>query len=805
MKQRICSIILVITLFLGSIGLEGCGAKSDTSAMHITQGEWITLINDAFGMYGYVEETPYYTNIKPGNPYFEQIQIAREWNVIDGSVSEFDLNAYVTYAFAAVTLINATGFVDEEVTAGKKVSLAQEWGFIVTEEEYEIEDYISYNDAVVSLYFAKNQWADLSFDHVIEEVTFAEDVINYIEEDFVDYEINDGKTYIPAYAYTEMKAGDVYVLPANKDNLVASAFIVEEVYQEGDYYVVVNSVETENILDYVEELNIEETYTPDLLASDVYDANGNLIYSGSEYAYTQRMSLKNEFQAQKLNGYTSNSNYYDAGLKSEIGFAFEYKGATISGAITNNGVKFGLEQKLGEWKFASGDGGNKDNVKESVKLFAEAEIKNIEVTNDVDMSWGKIKKARVAVDYESSIEGGIKVSSSTLAYRAAPYNNGNGSFLTNLKKAVTENMLPGYAKGAESIKVCSFDIASAGVAKVTLGIYVYVEASGKMSVKCTYESTRGIEYSNGNLRYINTDNETREFIINASIESGLQFKLMLDILSVDVISLELKFGIGIEAKLEVHFVDNENHLIESGSLGEVDIEIVRALESGGGTITLKDMQQIAEQQGGVYEGTVVTEEIPLHIDNCLEVSVYVKVSLGLSLDCLLSKVFKASDKAKVEYKTDLLTAHVDNLSDLSFSGLWTGKKTTECTKKFTPFKALEEAASLEAELNPDTEILTYDYEEAGYLGISQYTVELEAGQTEHIKVSNLPKGYELKDVVFESNDESIAMVSEDGTVLGLNTGVTYIRVYIPDTQFEMRCAIIVGQEEVVPFEKLQDM
>lgn len=192
------------------------------------------------------------------------------------------------------------------------------------------------------------------------------------------------------------------------------------------------------------------------------------------------------------------------------------------------------------------------------------------------------------------------------------------------------------------------------------------------------------------------------------------------------------------------------------------------------------------------------------IDNCLEVSVYVKVSLGISEKCMLSKLLKSAVKAKVEYKTDLLTVHADNMSDLSFSGLLTGTKTTECTKKFTPFKKLEEEALKEEGLQTE-EDQNYEYEQGEFLGISQYNIELEAGQTDWIKISVLPDGYELSDVKFESNDEMVAMVSEDGTVLALDTGVTYIRAYIPGTQFEMRCAIIVGQEKIVPFEPIKEL
>lgn len=822
MRQRVYSIILVISLFMGSFwGLEGCGNQQVENSTYITQGEWITLINDAFGMYSYSEETPYYTNIDKTNPYFEQIQIAREWDVIDGSVSEFDTKAYVSYGFAAVTLINVTGFVPNEVTAGQKVTIAQDMGFLVTESDnYEIEDNISYNDAILSLYNAKQRWANTTFDHVIEEVTFAEDVIDYIEEDLTDYEIKEGKTYIPVSAYTEMKKGDVYVLPSNKDNLVASAFTVEEVVQEGEYFVITNSDEEENILEHIENLNVEETYMPDLLAADIYDGNGRLIHQGSEYAYAQKMAANQEYPVNNLMG-SDEMQLLNTGVKGEVGFKFEYKekgastSASISGTIGKDSVKFGLEQKLGERKYSTGAGG-KENGTESATLFAEAEVKDIKVTNDIDMSWGKLKSAKVAVDYSHSIEAGLKVSGRENRLRKAPYNNRNGSFLTNLKKELSnlKDWKKGSDKGAtqisgsaKGIKICGIDLVSAGITKVVLEVYVYVEASGKISVKVTTASCKGVEYVNGKIRYINTDNQTREFIINASIEAGLNFKLKLEAFGQNIIAVELKIGLGVEAKLVINFVDNENHLIETGGLEQPDIEVVESLSSCGATISLEDMKNIAKQQGGDYAGTVVTEEIPLHIDNCLEVSVYFKVSLGLDLTSLAGKIIKGADKAKVEFKKDLLTVHVDNMTDLSFSGLLTGVKTTSCTKKFTPFTKLEEedaakAESLEAE-NPEEDILTYDCEKGDYLGISKYSMQLTEGQTEQITVSVLPGEYELTDVRFTSGDENVAKVSADGTVLGLHDGVTYVRVYIQGTQFEMRCAIIVGEEGNISFSPIK--
>ncbi len=512
--------------------------------------------------------------------------------------------------------------------------------------------------------------------------------------------------------------------------------------------------------------------------------------------------------AQNLSYVGTDAYYCPTDFKDSFDFSIKKDKWSGSVSVSSKEVKIGVAYKFYEEKYSTAlnpSDGNKNNGTESASLFADVTIKNVKVTNDIDMSWGKLKYARVSVDYETSIEGGLKAKAEENLYRAAPYNNGNGGFITNLKKALKSDMVPAYARGAEKssgkLKIGSFDLASIGIAKVELGIYLYLDATGKISVKLTTYASKGVEYVNGNIRYINTDAKTTEVTINACIEGGIDFELGVKLLNAKVVAFELKIGVGVDTKLVINFVDDENHLIETGNIGDTDVGIVGELASSGGTISVEEMQKIAEAQGGDYVGSIVTEDIPLHVDNCLEVSVYAKVSLELSSDSLLGKI---TPKLKKEWKENIISVHVDNFGeDITLSGLLTGTKSTSCTKKFTPFKKLEEELEAELEAIGKDEETEYKWEVGEFLEISNYTINMIEGHTDFLNVTKIPAGYEFKDVVFEVGDSNIAMVSADGTILAINEGVTYIRVYIPNTQYEMRCALIVTKDGVIQYTPIE--
>ena len=146
MKRLISIILLVATLFTLASPLAGCSANKETV---LTVGQWLMMINDAFGMQSYIEEKPYFESVSSTNPYFETVQIAAEWDVVDRN-SSIDVEKTLTWETALVTLVNAGNFVAVDSDKKEKISFAIE-NFDKSIRDYWMNRNIQYQKAVVLL------------------------------------------------------------------------------------------------------------------------------------------------------------------------------------------------------------------------------------------------------------------------------------------------------------------------------------------------------------------------------------------------------------------------------------------------------------------------------------------------------------------------------------------------------------------------------------------------------------------------------------------------------------------------------
>ena len=87
-KRFISILLIIVTLLTTVMSLGGCSTQNNTS---LSIGQWLTMVDEAFGMQSYTSEEPYFLNVKSDNPYFAAVQIAAEWDVIDKNKS-IDVN-----------------------------------------------------------------------------------------------------------------------------------------------------------------------------------------------------------------------------------------------------------------------------------------------------------------------------------------------------------------------------------------------------------------------------------------------------------------------------------------------------------------------------------------------------------------------------------------------------------------------------------------------------------------------------------------------------------------------------------------
>ena len=105
--HQVCRRSFLLLLVVLCIFVEtGCTKRSIDST--INYGEWISLINEKAGIYDYAEKKPYFMNITANSPYFDDIQSAVEWGILDKNHS-IDVEQPLTRELAAYTLINLSG------------------------------------------------------------------------------------------------------------------------------------------------------------------------------------------------------------------------------------------------------------------------------------------------------------------------------------------------------------------------------------------------------------------------------------------------------------------------------------------------------------------------------------------------------------------------------------------------------------------------------------------------------------------------------------------------------------------------
>lgn len=81
MIKKLISILMVIVTLLSMVmSFSGCSTQQNNS---LTLGQWLGMVNNSFGMESYSQEEPYIKNVSKENEYFNTIQIAAEWDVID--------------------------------------------------------------------------------------------------------------------------------------------------------------------------------------------------------------------------------------------------------------------------------------------------------------------------------------------------------------------------------------------------------------------------------------------------------------------------------------------------------------------------------------------------------------------------------------------------------------------------------------------------------------------------------------------------------------------------------------------------
>lgn len=787
MKRFIAAILSLLMIFGCVVSLSGC---SKTNNQGVTLGQWLSMINEAFGMNSYVQDEPYYSSVDANNEFFEEVQIAREWDVISASM-EIDTDSNITWKDALISLVNAGNFSAVNSSEEEKINCAIN-KLDSSIRKYWINRTIKYSDAVMLLASAQRLWANQTYEERVEEVKFKEGVKDLSKNENItqNYYISDDTTVLPDTSEIELEVGDIYILPSNDNSVGTKVYRAENIKKENGQIQIKNSTDID-LYDIAEDIFLQETIIPTAQNTVIYDAGGNILSNNA------------------VNGVSQND-------------SSELEGVSLVATDANTTVqrlaasKMKHEFKIGEWKVALsyklddaldieatvGKSLGDDDWEWEVGLGLD----NVKVTNEIDYKWFKLNSASVRVDYDTKLSFKASAEEKVVNKVAAPYNNGNGKGLTNLKKAVLKDAKKAGGNGAQTIKLFSMDVWSVGVARVCLDVNFVVKVDGTFEIKITNHDSKGIEYKNNNIRFINTSDKDIDISAKAKIEAtlGIGPALYTVGLKKPIIGVQGKFGAGASAGIVLHLADSEDHLIEEASAEDYPPEVYRTLMEADITTDADSIRRAAEAQGGTYS-TETSGNLKLHTDVCIDIAMYWIIRLEVTdssyaADLLggkikLSKEFLGEKNGKFGY------AHIEDFDFIAgFSNAVfgsTASKADLCTKKYKPFdNAIENTEKDDLQNNGDM-ILKGDQ-----IVLSEMRANIAIGQKYYVIVQQLPKGYNVEDLRTDIANTRIATVDENGAVVGNEAGSTIITVHTVDNKFSAYCAIVVTDSSQVDFKPL---
>lgn len=803
MKKFLAVLLVILTLLASIFGMVGCSSKK---AVQLSFGQWLTLINDSFGMESFVNDEPYFTNIGKNNYYYCTAQIAKEWDIVSGDY--LDVEKSLTWKDAILTLVNAGSFIPADSTEEKKI----EYGirqFDSSIRKYWMNRNIEAEKAILLLSKAQELWANKKISERVEEIKYRENVHDLSSK--ASTIVSRDNKIILNENLEDVKVGDICIITDETNNLEKNIIKVASIEELNGEKIITPSNDEVKLEDVYEELHIEETIKPTANNTIIYDGNGNIVpmdasvIPQNSFSSQSNVNLAiNNSKATNAVGCVSNSHSFTIdGYTVKLGYNIDGK-LDLSMSVEMPNMLNKASEKKGH----------------SLKFSVGADISDLEVTHKFD--WGvkwkgilpvpTLDSAELKVDYKVKQKFGISYSGKEEFLAAPKYSNGNGKFLTNFKRAIMKRD-NGDVYGAETIaskkeiKICSLNIYSAGVAKVCLDVVAAISVNGTIEITITENGSKGVEYKNGNLRFIKTNNRSTDIQAKAKVEATLGFGPALYLIGLEkrLVGVEVKVGVGSSASLKAHLADSQMHLIEELNFNDTTPEQANEMADIGQNITADavDIQAVAEAQGGIFEAQAGAE-VKLHIDWCVDVKAYGILSIGATdesylVDFLNTKKIKLSVSILNEKNATFFNMHVDNFNWLDASYNW-GKSASKdnCSLNYIPFDKGTNKEITEDEIKKSENNISIGEN----LILSTMNVNMEVGQNFLVEITSLPKGYKKDDIVFSSKNDNIAKISDKGVVTAKGEGCTVIYASTKDKKYRAFAAIIVKTATKTEFKEL---
>ena len=573
-KRIISALTGTVMLATYSSVLAGCSMKeffaNDSSSEKeetnvsdgtLTNGEWIGMVNDAFGMQ--VDE-----NAEDG-----EMDAAKAWGVI-GEDEEIDKNAPVDDKFVTSTLMRAAGFADPGSSDEEIIQTAVEHG-VISSPEAVLSDP---QQAIESLTKAKDEWMNQEFEER-RNIDLVEGVQNFTETMSVtDFKVTEDGVTIPSEYAKTLEKDSVFILPKNAETGEGGAYKVVAKVDNGNGKVSVKGVPAAPEEVY-EKIDVSGKFYADMNtfepAEGVTLAGGSNNPQGMSYAPEKMFATPLGNNNLSLSPFGTNEL-----LPTPLANDDDDDKVEISASVSDDSAEFSIG-------FAG--------------ISTKVSINDIAINSDIDWDFGffkglELERIYMAVDYTSEIE--VETELFDFTGEAA---GKDMDFLLDR----TYLSQPSIYLGKAAVYICP------GIS-VNLRFDLTFETSGKLSVSVSTDNTKGFEMVGSNFRSINSTTKSVEAALTgeAGIYANFTLALSLDyIVGVcDLLSIKLKFGPVLKGEAKAH-VDDEDRALLCMDV-KIDLKIELKL------VLLETVTKAFKLDASL---TLVDEDIPVwdgvHIEN----------------------------------------------------------------------------------------------------------------------------------------------------------------------------------------------
>lgn len=366
------------------------------------------------------------------------------------------------------------------------------------------------------------------------------------------------------------------------------------------------------------------------------------------------------------------------------------------------------------------------------RTYFDFTLSNLKATYKVANNKEKDEKSSYfKVNFNSSQKVGV--STGKYKYYYLDYRElDSKDFLSSVKSAIhTKN----DALEA-SIPICTLKIPIAQIPTLTFNVDVLLNVylSGKVEVVINNSGYVGFECRNGTIRLIKEIDNKADFILGANTKAAAALNFNLNIANMRLCDAELSLGIKGTVSSILHLYDNSNE------------EIVKS------EIEYYALDEVAKENTNVLV--------------CGDVSLNWVLDVAFNTAKTQLYKFGLSKKYEILNKDDQVFQNKTHIENFHF--------VDKCTRKK---KQIYVGTSLN--LNSDKILL------------SSYSLVIVKGGEKEIIIKSIPNGYEVKDLLFESEDENIALV-KDKKVYAKELGSTRIKIKTGDEKFVAYLNILVS-------------